>query len=253
MVELKPFSQLEIDTIIKVFPFPLLFQDYFPIFVGRNPKQFMSMAKYSYKQEEGKYLIYKDEKPLSTPHGVSVSADTKELATKLVEALSKRKGYKSASSILTYHYTYSNLAAQYDLEFIANDFSNCVGYDALMNDDYLMFRQPSPVRQTIATYFEKALPERFHMYNYYQLSAVLVVHTVYWSWMLSHYIITDICEKLDDEDADYETLKEEFMDDLEEFECDELGGDPDDKEYMKHLKEISNMIDVFVYYFWLGC
>ena len=213
------------------------------------------MANYSYKQEDGKYLIYKDEKFLSTPHGNQISADTEELATKLVEALSKRKGYKSASSILTYHYTYSNLAAQYDLEFIANDFSNCADYDALINDEYLMFRQPSPVRQAIATYFEKDLPECFHMYNYYQLTAVLVIHTAYYSWMLSHYIITDICEKLfdKDNDTDYETLKQEFMDDLEEFECDELGGDPDNKEYIKHLKEIGNMIDVFVYYFCHGC
>jgi hypothetical protein len=53
-------------------------------------------------------------------------------------------------------------------------------------------------------------------------------------------------------DADYETLKQEFLDDLEEFECDELGGDPDDKAYVKHLKEIGDMIDTFVYYFTLG-
>lgn len=209
------------------------------------------MAKFSYRQEEDKYLIYKDEKPLSTPHGAPVSAHTEELAIKLVEALSTRKGYKSPSSILTYHYTYSNLVAQYDLEFIANDFSNCVGYESLMNDDYLMFRQPSPVRQAIAVFFEKDLPERFHMYNYNQLAAVLVVHTAYNSWMLSHYIITDICEKLyeEDNDDDYETLKQEFMDDLEEFECEELGGDTDDKYYIKHLNEIANMIDTFVYYF----
>ena len=120
-----------------------------------------------------------------------------------------------------------------------------------MEDEYLMFHQPSPIKTAYAEHFAKELPERFQMYNLYQLTAVLVVLTAYDSWMLSYYIITDICEKLfdEEEDADYETLKQEFLDDLEEFECDELGADPDDKAYIKHLKEIGDMIDTFVYYF----
>lgn len=211
------------------------------------------MAHFSNKQEGDGFRLYKDDSPLSTPHGNPVTAESEDLAKKLVEALTKRKGYTSSSSILTYHYTYCNLVADYSQEFIADDFGKCTNYDNLMNDNYLMFRQPSPVRQAIAVYFEKNLPERFHMYNLYQLAAVLVVHTTTYSWMLSHYIITEICEPLYDEnnDTDYETLKQEFMDDLEEFECEELGGDPDDKDYKKHLKDISSMIDAFVYYFTL--
>jgi len=212
------------------------------------------MAKYTYKQENNKYTLYKDGKPLTNPHGVVITTDNEELAKKMEEALKKRKGYTSPKSILTYHYTYSNLKENYDHEFIVNDFSNSANYEALMGDNYLMFRQPSPVRQAIASHFEKELPECFQIYNLYQLTAVLVVLTAYESWMLSHYIITDICEKLfdEEEDADYETLKQEFLDDLEEFECDELGEDPDDKAYIKHLKEIGDMIDTFVYYFTLG-
>ena len=212
------------------------------------------MAEFNYKLADGKYTLYKDEKPLTNPHGIVITTDNEELAKKIEEALKKRKGYTSPKSILTYHYTYSNLKENYDHEFIVNDFSNSANYEALMGDNYLMFRQPSPVRQTIAVYFEKELPECFKMYNLYQLTAVLVVLTAYESWMLSHYIITDICEKLFDEegDADYKTLKQELLDDLEEFECDELGGDPDDKAYVKHLKEIGDMIDTFVYYFTLG-
>ena len=191
------------------------------------------MAKYTYKQENNKYVFYKDEKPLTNPHGIVITTDNEELAKKMEEALKKRKGYISPKSILTYHYTYCNLKENYDQEFIVNDFSNSANYEALMGDNYLMFRQPSPVRQAIAVYFEKELPECFKMYNLYQLT---------------------ICEKLFDEevDADYETLKQEFLDDLEEFECDELGGDPDDNAYVKHLKEIGDMLDTFVYYFTLG-
>ena len=212
------------------------------------------MAEFNYKLEDGKYVFYKDGKPLMNPHGIVITTDNEELAKNMEEALKKRKGYTSPKSILTYHYTYSNLKENYDHEFIVNDFSNSANYEALMGDNYLMFRQPSPVRQAIAVYFEKELPGCFQMYNLYQLTAVLVVLTAYNSWMLSHYIISDICEKLfdEEEDADYESLKQEFLDDLEEFECDELGGDPDDKAYVKHLKEIGDMIDTFVYYFTLG-
>jgi hypothetical protein len=95
------------------------------------------MAKYTYKQENNKYVFYKDGKPLTNPHGIVITTDNEELAKKM-------------------------------------------------------------------------------------------------------------------EEADYVTLKQEFLDDLEEFECDELGEDPDDKAYVKHLKEIGDMIDTFVYYFTLG-
>ena len=212
------------------------------------------MAEFNYKLEDGKYTLYKDGKPLTNPHGVVITTDNEGLAKKMEEALKKRKGYTSPKSILTYHYTYCNLKEHYGQEFVVNDFSESANYDALMGDNYLMFRQPSPVRQAIAVYFEKELPECFQMYNLYQLTAVLVVLTAYNSWMLSHYIITDICEKLfeEEKEADYETLKQEFLDDLEEFECDELGEDPDDKAYIKHHKEIGDMVDTFVYYFTLG-
>ena len=212
------------------------------------------MAEFNYKLEDGKYTLYKDGKPLTNPHGIVITTDNEELAKKMEEALKKRKGYTSPKSILTYHYTFCNLKESCGQEFVVKDFSESANYDALMGDSYLMFRQPIPVRQAIASYYEKELPRCFQKYNLYQLTAVLVVLTAYESWMLSHYIITDICEKLfdEEEDADYETLKQEFLDDLEEFECDELGEDPDDKAYIKHLKEIGDMIDTFVYYFSLG-
>lgn len=199
------------------------------------------MAEYTYKLEDGKYTMYKDGNPLTNPHGVVITTDNEGLAKKMEEALKKRKGFTSPKSILTYHYTYCNLEKD-GRDFIIDAFIEGATYDALMADVYLMFRQPGPVREAIVVYFEKELPRFFQKYNLYQLTAILVVWVAYESWMLSYYIITDICNKLSDEKekADYKTLKKEFMEDLEEFECDE-----------KLLKELSGVIDTFVYYFTL--
>ena len=208
------------------------------------------MAKYTYKQENGEYVFYEDEKPLKTPHEAPIRTDNEELAKLLLVCLEHEVGYESPTSTLTYHYTYCNLAKDSTPEILADDFSNCVKADMLMQDDYLMFRQPCPVKQPIAVFFEEELTKNFHQYNLYQLSAVLVIHTAFDSWMLSQYIIADIIEKLyDDEDTDLDVLKEEFLDDLEEFECEEFGCDPEDEAYIRHREEMSDTIDAFVHYF----
>ena len=68
--------------------------------------------------------------------------------------------------------------------------------------------------------------------------------------MLSQYIVADIIQPLyEDEDADIDALKEEFLDDLEEFECEEFGCDPEDEAYIRHCKDIRNTISAFLYYF----
>ena len=208
------------------------------------------MAEYKYQLENGEYVFYEDDKVLKTPNDVVVKTTKEGLAKHLLTNLEHKMGYTAPFSFLTYHYTYCNLEAQYDQKFIADDFSNCVDYEVLMNDDYLMFRQPSPVRQAIAQFFAKELPENFHNYNLYQLTAILVIHSAFNSWMLSQYIIADIIQPLyENEDADIDALKEEFLDDLEEFECEELGCDPEDEAYIRHCKDIRNTISAFLYYF----
>ena len=208
------------------------------------------MADYTYKLENNEYVFYEDGEVLTTPNGAVIKTGNEELARHLEGFLKRGFGYSSPTSLLTYHYTFCNLNKDYTQEFVANDFSNCVGYESLMNDDYLMFRQSSPVRQAIAVFFEKELPECFHKYTLNQLAAVLVINTAYHSWMLSHYIIADIIEPLyNDDNAKVMDLKQEFLDDLEEFECEEFGYDPDDDAYIRHLDEISHTIDAFVYYF----
>ena len=53
---------------------------------------------------------------------------------------------------------------------------------------------------------------------------------------------------MEEESVDYESLKESFMKDLEDFER-EQGYDQDYENYPLHLQNISGMIDAFVYYF----
>ncbi len=208
------------------------------------------MAKYTYKLEDGEYVLYKDEKPLTNPDGVIIKTEKEELAKLLETSLKRRTGYTSPGSYLTYHYTYCNLKENYTKEFVAQDFSNCVGYDSLMNDYYLMFRQDCPIRQAIAVFFEKELPKCFQRYNLYQLTAILVFHASFDSWMLSHYIISDIIEEIrKDETVDIDDLVEDFIYDLEIFECGELGADPDDESYKNGLKSLSQAIKAFVTYF----
>ncbi len=177
------------------------------------------MAKFTYTLENGEYVFYKDGKLLKTPDGNTIKTDKEILAKQLQTYFDYGHGYTSPTSLLTYHYTYCNLKAEYTAEFVADDFSNCISAETLMADDYLMFRQPSPINVAVASFFEKELPECFHKYELNELAAILVIHTSFGSWMLSHYIITDIIDKLsEDENADYNALREEFMEDLKEYE-----------------------------------
>jgi hypothetical protein len=206
------------------------------------------MADYSYKQEEGKFVLHENDKPLTNPDDVVIATTNEELAKVLISELKADKGYTSPASLLTYHYTYCNLE-QRDFNELVDQFCQSANYDVLMGDEYLMFHQDSPIRQAIASYVETDYPELFKSFNLYQLTAIMVVFFAYHSLMLSYYIIADICIPLsEDKDADYESLKEGFMEDLEEFERGE-GIDETYRNYSQHVKNISAMIDAFVYYF----
>jgi hypothetical protein len=65
--------------------------------------------------------------------------------------------------------------------------------------------------------------------------------------MLPYYIITDICEPLE-EGEDYELLKSHFMEDMEAFER-KQGYAEEYEDYAQHLTNMSGMIDAFVYYY----
>lgn len=205
------------------------------------------MAEYIYKQESDKFVLYEDGAPLTNPDNVVIATSNEDLAKELVAELKAEKGYTSPASLLTYHYTYCNLE-QRDFNELINQFCQSANYDVLMGDEYLMLHQDSPVRQAIASYVETDYPELFRSFNLYQLTAIMVVFFAYQTLMLSYYIIADICNPLAEGEEDYESLKESFMEDLEEFER-EQGFDEEYENYPQHLQNISGMIDAFVYYF----
>jgi len=209
------------------------------------------MAKYSYKLDNEVYCLYENDKPISTPHGNPIIAETESLAHKLVEALEQGKDYMSGDSILTYHYTYCNLIADYSLEDLAEGLGQYADYDHLLYDDYLMFRQDAPVKQAIADFLGREIPEAFKQMNFYQLSAMVVINSMRHSWVLPYMLVIDVIEQIDEQmdEEDITELKEEFIDDIAEFEANEFGDDTDSDEYQAHLDAFSKTIDMFIEYF----
>ena len=207
------------------------------------------MAEYTYKNEGDRFVLYENDKPLTNPDGVVIVTSNEELAEDLVAELKEGKDYTSPSSLLAFHYTYCNLE-QRDREELLKQFAQVTDYERLIWDEYLMLHQSSPVKQAIASYMEAELPECLREYNLYQLTAIYLACTVYESIMLPYYIIADICTPLvDEEDADYESLKASFLEDLKEYECEVFEANPKEKSYKRHIQEIDGMIDAFVYYF----
>jgi hypothetical protein len=209
------------------------------------------MADYNYKLEMGEYVFYKDGEVLTTPHGAVIKTPIEDLAKILLSKLEANPDFTSPTNMLTYHYTYCNLNEESTTEEVAEDFANCVNCDVLMNDDYLMFNQPAPVKIAYAQHFAEELPQIFKALNLNQLVAMLVIHEVYDSWMLSYYIIAEIIQKLAESDdfEKYHIFKFRFLNNLEEYECEELGIDTDDEDYDKHREELSNTIDAFITYY----
>ena len=206
------------------------------------------MAEYTYKFEGNKFVIYEDDKPLTNPDGVVIATSNESLAQELVKELKDGKDYTSPSALLAFHYTYCNLELCNHDELL-KQFAQVTDYEKLIWDEYLMLHQSSPVKQAIASYMETELSECLRAYNLYQLTAIYLACTVYESVMLPYYIIADICTPLaEDEDADYETLRNAFSNDIEAVER-EQGYDQNYVDYPQHLKNLSDMIDAFVHYY----
>ena len=204
------------------------------------------MKNIHYALDGDQFVLYQDGAPLTTPHGVVITTTNEALAKKLVEELQAGKSYTSAAALLAYHYTYCNLEHD-DSSDLINHFTQMADSERLMIDEYLMFHQSSPLPQVIANALSEDLEAYFRTLNLYQLSAILVVAQTYQSVMLPYYIIGDICELLD-EGEDYESIKSQFMEDMEAFER-EQGYSEEYEDYAQHLTNMSGMIDAFVYYY----
>jgi hypothetical protein len=206
------------------------------------------MKNIHYALDGDQFVLYQDGAPLTTPHGVVITTTNEELAQKLVEELQAGKSYTSAAALLAYHYTYCNLEHD-DNSDLVNHFTLMADSERLMTDEYLMFHQSCPIPQVVANALSENLEAFFPTLNLYQLSAILVVAQTYQSVMLPYYIIGDICE-LVEEGEDYESMKSQFMDDMEAFER-KQGYAEEYEDYAQHLTNMSGMIDAFVYYYTL--
>jgi hypothetical protein len=205
------------------------------------------MKNITYIHDGDTFVLHQDGTPLTNPHGVVIATTSEELAQKLVEELKEGKSYTSASALLAYHYTYCNLEHDDDRSELDNYFKEMMDSDHLMTDEYLMFHQSCPIPQVVANALSEDIDVYFPTLNLYQQTAILVAAQTYQSVMLPYYIITDICEPLE-EGEDYELLKSHFMEDLEAFER-EQGYAEEYEDYAQHLTNLSGMIDAFVYYY----
>ena len=236
----------------------------------------MKNKSYSYQKEGNEFVLFDGDKKVCNPHNEVISTENEELAVKLVEALENGEDYTSGTSLLCYHYTYCNLR-KYTTEELVEDFTSYMTYDTFLWDHYLMFKQGAPVKQAFAGAFSEMVPKKIKTFNMNQLVAILILHQVYDSWMLSYRIISDIIEQLDS--SSYDELKEDFMEELDEYERTELAEHTDfcddddvdeeelfedeydeeeyDKEdieeekYARFRSELSLIIDKFTYYFTL--
>ena len=204
------------------------------------------MKNIHYALNGDQFVLYQDGAPLTTPHGVVITTTNEALAQKLVEELQAGKSYTSAAALLAYHYTYCNLEHD-DSSDLVNHFTQMADSERLLTDEYLMFHQSSPLPQVIAKALSEDLEAYFPTLNLYQLSAILVVAQTYQSVMLPYYIIGYIWE-LVEEGEDYESMKSQFMEDMEAFER-EQGYSEEYEDYAQHLTNMSSMIDAFVYYY----
>ena len=207
------------------------------------------MKQYSYHKEGNEFVLYDGDNKLCNPDKEIISTESEELAIKLVEALKKGEDYNSSQSLLCYHYTYCNLR-QHDMEEFVKEFSSYMTYDAFLWDQYLMFKQGAPVKQAFAGAFSGLYSEKIKSFNKYQFVAILVLHQVYDSWMLSFRIIHDIIEKFGEDS--YDSLKDSFMKELDEYERTELadmGEEIDEKRYDNYRKNLSKSIDTFIQYY----
>lgn len=205
------------------------------------------MPKFTYKKKHGEFVIYKDGAVMKTPNGAIVKTNDQTFANKLITTL---PDYTSPKSLLTYHYTYCNLKERYTKVQLIEMFSNHAKKEILMDDEYLMFRQSSPIKEPIAEVFESQLGDLFTQLNMYQLSAIFVTNYVFNSWMLPYYIISDIIIPMQENDgSDFKTLKEDFLNDLEEYEKDEFIYYTGENGELDHREDLSLIIEAFVQYF----
>lgn len=207
---------------------------------------------YAYKKIGDVFQILEDGQHLKTPKGADVNTDDEKLAKILIDELKEGKSYGSASSILSYHYTYCEIVQKqsWSIEDLRKSLMN--EFD-LINDDFLMFRQTSAVKAAIASAMEDELVQLFEKCTIRQLVAILVLASPYCSIMLPAYLIWDIVNPLTEnkDDCNCSDLLQQFIFDIKHYfiELEDGEGDDNEEELDEWLKRLRTAIEMFIIYF----
>ena len=114
--------------------------------------------------------------------------------------------------------------------------------EGIIGDFYLMFRPYCLIETIVADQLEDEITSELCECNLQQLVAYMVMHNTIGSMALPHSMLVNIADALDEEDADYDSLKESFLEDLNDF--------VNERSNMTINKGLfSQMIDVFIFYF----
>ena len=208
--------------------------------------------RYSYRKEGDEYVLYDGNTVVRNPNDKIISTENEELAAKLVEALEREEDYTNGKSLLRYHYIYCDIR-EIPIDRFRKKFSLSMTVGDFMGDYYLMFKQKAPVKEAYAKYYSNYFSSLIDSLNKYQLLAMLVMHCCFETWVLSLHIIQDIMEKIS-ESKTYTELKTDFLEELEKYLKIEYADFFDyeifDEEWCTgFLKDLSDTIDAFVYYY----
>ena len=194
-------------------------------------------SEYIYRKEGDEYVIYHEGEYVFTPQGNKISTKNKNLASAMAKAMTKGEEISDAKSILCFHFTV--LDSKKDEEEIMQEDIE-IPFEVLMNDPYLMFRQPSPIRQLIAQYFSENLPAMLSKLPFHKKLAFFTMARSCNTNMLPFYILHDIVGE-----DDVKACKESFFEDMEEYLEDFFDTK---KEAKAFLKRITPVINTYVKY-----
>lgn len=206
--------------------------------------------RYSYRQQGNRYVLYCNGKVHRQPveNGRIVSTTQKELAAKLVEALERGESYRTADSLLFYHYAYCDIR-NVSLGELRKELCDMTDEEYLDGDFYEGFGQKL-FGVYYGYYWSQRYLDEIKNFNRYQVVAIEAVGYYCDSYIMPMLIVEHIVRKM--KNKNYRTVKREFLDKMDDYFCEKSGmneGIPDFKVVAAHRRRLSKVIDKFVYYF----
>lgn len=189
-------------------------------------------TQFSYRKEDNEYVLYQNDTCVLTPEGNKVSTTNKDLAARLVKAMEQEEHYGDAKSLLCFHFTVLD-SKKDEIEIMKEPIE--VPFEELMNDPYLMFRQPSPIRQAYAQYFSDGLPSYLSNLPFHKKLAFFTMACSCESKMLPYYIMSDVVGE-----EDVKACKDSFFEDLLEYLYDFFDTKKEAKAFLGRIKPVIN-------------